>query len=106
MPVQSIRSHACEPLGRDRRHGPAAMAAALCLQGCAQRGAPSYEIFGAYFPLWLLSALVGVAGGLIAHRLLIATGWAQIVPLHLLVCVSVGLTVAVLFWLSGTGPLP
>jgi hypothetical protein len=106
MPVQSIRSHASEPPGRDRRHVPAILASAVCLQGCVQRGAPSYEIFGAYFPLWLLSALVGVVGGLIAHRLLIATGWAQIVPSQLLVCVSVGLTVAVLFWLSGTGQLP
>jgi hypothetical protein len=67
------------------------------------RGAPSYELFGAYFPLWLLSALVGLVGALIAHRVSVSTGWAQIVPFQLFVCVAIGLTIAVLFWLSGTG---
>lgn len=77
----------------------------FALQGCTLRGAPSYEIFGAYFPLWLLSALIGLSGALIAHRIFVSTGYAQIVPFQLFVCMSIGLTVAVLFWLSGTGQL-
>ena len=83
----------------------AAVALSLSLQGCTLRGAPSYEIFGAYFPLWLLSAVVGLVGALIAHRIFVSTGWAQIVPLQLSVCVAIGLMVGVLFWLSGTGQL-
>ncbi|MDE1005700.1 MAG: hypothetical protein OSB38_08540 [Paraburkholderia fungorum] len=77
----------------------------LSLQGCALRGAPSYEIFGAYFPLWLVSAVAGFVGAVIAHRIFVSTGWAQIVPYQLSVCLAIGLTVAVLFWLSGTGQL-
>ncbi|WP_120296935.1 hypothetical protein [Paraburkholderia sp. BL23I1N1] len=77
----------------------------LSLQGCTLRGAPSYEIFGAYFPLWLLSAVTGFVGALIAHRIFVSTGWARIVPFQLSVCLAIGLTVAVLFWLSGTGQL-
>jgi hypothetical protein len=87
------------------RYLPAVAALSLSLQGCTLHGAPSYEIFGAYFPLWLLSAVVGLVGALIAHRIFVSTGWAQIVPLQLSVCVAIGLTVAVLFWLSGTGQL-
>ncbi|CAE6734461.1 hypothetical protein [Paraburkholderia haematera] len=81
------------------------VALSLSLQGCTLRGAPSYEIFGAYFPLWLLSAIAGFVGALIAHRIFVSTGWAQIVPFQLSVCLAIGLTVAVLFWLSGTGQL-
>jgi len=77
----------------------------LSLQGCTLRGAPSYEIFGAYFPLWLLAGVLGLIGALIAHRIFVSTGWAQVVPFQLSVCVAIGLTVAVLVWLSGTGHL-
>lgn len=46
---------------------------ALCapLEGCGSRGAPSYVLFGAYFPRWLLSAVIGAAAALVAQ-------WARI----------------------------
>nr|WKF62090.1 hypothetical protein HUO10_006622 [Paraburkholderia busanensis] len=111
MPLELNSVRAREPVvRRDRRPTlpalPAAAAAlSLALQGCTLHGAPSFEIAGAYFPLWLLSAIVGLAGALIAHRVFLATGWAQVVPFQLSVCVAIGLTVAVLFWLAGTGQL-
>lgn len=107
MPLVPDSVRAREPdLHRDRRLPlPAVAALSLVLQGCTLHGAPSFEIFGAYFPLWLLSAIVGLVGALIAYRVFLATGWAQVVPLQLSVCVAIGLTVAVLFWLSGTGQL-
>jgi hypothetical protein len=77
----------------------------LLLAGCALHGAPSFEIFGAYFPLWLLGGVLGLLGALVAHRLFVASGWALIVPLQLSVCLAIGLTVAALVWLSGTGHL-
>ena len=80
-------------------------APSLLLAGCALRGAPSFEIFGAYFPLWLLGGVIGLVAALVAHRLFVASGWALIVPLQLSVCLAIGLTVAVLVWLSGTGHL-
>lgn len=105
MPFKFIRRKACDPIVRRQWHVPAIAALSLPLQGCALRGAPSYEIFGAYFPLWILSAVIGLVGALIVHRVFLATGWTQIVPFQLFVCVAAGLTVAVLFWLSGTGQL-
>ncbi|NPT47859.1 hypothetical protein GNZ12_42535 [Paraburkholderia sp. 1N] len=105
MPLKPNHGRACTPIVHRTPTLPAALALSLSLQGCTLRGAPSYEIFGAYFPLWLLSAVVGLVGALIAHRIFVSTGWAQIVPFQLSVCVAIGLTVCVLFWLSGTGQL-
>lgn len=105
MPFKPNHRSACASIAHCTRHLSAVAALSLSLQGCTLRGAPSYEIFGAYFPLWLLSAVIGLVGALIAHRLFVSTGWAQIVPFQLSVCVAIGLTVAVLFWLSGTGQL-
>lgn len=73
------------------------------LAGCASHGAPTYMLFGAYFPFWLLSAAVGVAGALVAHRVFVATGWVRIVPYQLSVCTAIGLAVGTVVWLSGTG---
>ena len=75
------------------------------LGGCAARGEPSYTLFGAYFPFWLLSAVTGVVGALVAHRVFIATGWVRKVPYQLSVCTAIGCVVAVLVWLRGTGQL-
>ncbi|MFM0339203.1 hypothetical protein [Paraburkholderia fungorum] len=105
MPLKPNQGSACHSTVLHTRHLPAITALTLSLQGCTLRGAPSYEIFGAYFPLWLLSAVLGLVGALIAHRIFVSTGWAQIVPFQLSVCLAVGLTVAVLFWLAGTGQL-
>ncbi|SMG00003.1 FIG00978812: hypothetical protein [Burkholderia singularis] len=75
------------------------------LEGCATRGAPSFALFGAYFPLWLVSALIGVAGAIVAHRVFVSTGWAQTVPFQLSVCTAIGFVIAVFVWLIGSGQL-
>jgi hypothetical protein len=75
------------------------------LAGCAGRGAPSYALFGAYFPFWLLSAVTGIVGALVAHRVFVATGWARGVPYQLSVCTAIGTVVGVFVWLCGTGQL-
>ncbi|MBN3851111.1 hypothetical protein G3N58_30420 [Paraburkholderia sp. Ac-20342] len=82
----------------------AVVAPVLPLAGCASHGAPSYALFGAYFPLWLVSAIAGVVGAIVAHRVFVATGWAAIVPYQFAVCTAIGLVVAVIAWLAGTGP--
>ena len=105
MPFKTNQRSACDSSALRTRCLPAMTALSLSLQGCTQHGAPSYEIFGAYFPLWLLSALIGLVGALIAHRVLVSTGWTRVVPFQLFVCVAIGLMVAVLCWLSGTGQL-
>lgn len=105
MPFKPNQSSACDSIALRTRCLCPIAAVSLSLQGCTRHGAPSYEIFGAYFPLWLLCAVIGLVGALIAHRIFVSTGWARVVPLQLLVCVAIGVTVAVLFWLSGTGQL-
>jgi hypothetical protein len=105
MPFKPNQRIACNSIALRPRYLPAIAAVSLSLQGCTQHGAPSYEIFGAYFPLWLLSAVIGLAGAMIAHRIFVSTGWAHTVPFQLFVCAAIGLMVAVLFWLSGTGQL-
>ncbi|EHP39788.1 hypothetical protein OR16_29564 [Cupriavidus basilensis OR16] len=74
---------------------------AASLHGCA--GAPSFSLFGAYFPLWLLSALIGIVGAVISWRLFILAGWADIVGSPLLVNTATGLMIAEIVWLSATG---
>jgi hypothetical protein len=103
MPPKPIQKGARDPILHSARHLPAIPI--LFLQGCTLHGAPSYEIFGAYFPLWLLSALIGFIGALIAHRIFVSTRLAQIIPFQLFVCMAIGVMVAVLFWLLGTGHL-
>lgn len=75
------------------------------LAGCAARGAPSFALFGAYFPFWLTSSVAGVVGALLAHRVFVKTGWARTVPYQLSVCTAIGVIVGVLVWLLGTGAL-
>lgn len=76
---------------------------AACGLRCPWRS--SYTLFGAYFPFWLLSAVTGIAGALVAHRAFVATGWVREVPYQLSVCTAIGIVVGVLVWLWGTGQL-
>ena len=80
----------------------AVTAALLVLQGCGPGGAPSYVIFGAYFPRWLLAGLIGIVAALVAHRLFVAKAWNGKLPLQLSVCCAIGMVVAVLFWTLAT----
>lgn len=77
--------------------------AAATVSGCAQRGAPSFVFFGAFFPDWMLVAGIGILAAMGMRVALVATGLADVVPLQLLVCVSTGLTIAILIWLLWFG---
>ena len=68
----------------------------LPLTGC---GAPSYQLFGAFFPAWMLCALVGIAGALAARAIFVANGLTSEFPYQLAVCTAIGVIVAVLLWL-------
>ncbi len=73
--------------------------ALLCpFGGCGMRGAPSFILFGAYFPGWMFCALFGIAGGIGARVVMIASGLSDILPFQLFVCVSAGLIVAIAAW--------
>jgi hypothetical protein len=76
----------------------------LAISGCASRGAPSFTLFGAFFPAWMLVAGIGILLAILARAVMIKTGLAQIVPMQLLVSVSAGLTIAIIVWALWFGP--
>ena len=87
---------------------PPKAAAPLCLlsislSGCSGNGAPSFELFGAFFPAWLFCGVIGVAGAGIARAAFVGSGLANVLPYQLTVCTAVGVIAAVLVWLVGFG---
>jgi hypothetical protein len=73
------------------------------LGGCASHGAPSFVLFGAFFPAWMLCALIGIFGAIAARGIFVAVGLNSVLPFQLFVCSSVGLVVAALAWLIWFG---
>jgi hypothetical protein len=71
------------------------------LGSCAFRGAPSFVAFGAYFPGWLLCAIVGIVAASLARGIFVATGLAERLPYQFFVCLSIGVGGAALFWITG-----
>ena len=94
------------PAGAGSRSTPVAplvvlLAAALPLSGCAVQGAPSYTLFGAYFPAWMFCAGIGLLAAIVARALIEASGLAYVLPYQLFLCASIGVTVGVaagFFW--------
>ena len=74
------------------------LAVVVGTSGCTARGAPSFVLFGAFFPAWMLVAGIGILAAIGTRIALVASGLAEILPMQLLVCVSVGLTIAILVW--------
>ena len=67
--------------------------------GCTTAGAPDIEVAGSYFPGWLICGLIGIAGGVLARVVFVATHVAEMVPYQLTVCTGLGLIVAIGTWL-------
>ena len=77
--------------------------ASVCLGGCSASGAPSFDLFGAFFPAWLLCGVIGIAGAGIARVAFVGTGLSNAVPYQLAVCTAIGVITAVLIWLVAFG---
>lgn len=75
--------------------------ASAALAGCSLQGAPSFVLFGAFFPAWLLLAVIGVLIAGLARFALVATRLDAVLPYQLAVCISVGLIAAVIIWAIG-----
>jgi YtcA family len=74
---------------------PSALALqALALSGLRVQGAPSFTLFGAYFPAWMFCAAVGLLVAIFARAVFVATGLAYVLPFQLFVCASIGLSAA------------
>ncbi len=73
--------------------------APLFLTSCATNEAPTRELFGAYFPDWLLYGVLGVVFSVMARVLMIKTQLHQRLPYQLFLCSSLGFGLAALLWL-------
>ncbi|WP_371134913.1 YtcA family lipoprotein [Shewanella oncorhynchi] len=61
---------------------------------------PSIPFYGAYFPFWLVCALVGILGSVLIRILLIRLGIDESVPLRTIVYIAFACLIA--FTLSAT----
>ena len=68
------------------------------LTGCSLASAPSFELFGAYFPAWMLCALVGIIGAGITRLVLTTPAVSEVIPYQFAVCTAAGVIVALLTW--------
>jgi hypothetical protein len=75
--------------------------ASICLGGCSASGAPSFDLFGAFFPAWLLCGVIGIAGAAIARVAFVRLSNA--LPYQLAVCTAIGVITAVMVWLVAFG---
>ena len=68
--------------------------------GCSlMEEAPSFELFGAYFPAWMLCGLIGIVGAASARMILTAPVVHNLVPFQLAVCTAAGVIAALLTWM-------
>ena len=72
----------------------------LELSACDLKGAPSYSIFGAFFPAWLLCAGIGLVGSVVLRVLVIAIGFEEALPWPLLVYLAFATGVTLWLWLG------
>lgn len=75
----------------------------LLVAGCTMDGAPSFPIAGAYFPAWMLCALIGIVMAIATRAVFVVSGLADILPFQLFVCSAIGCGVALLVWLFWFG---
>ena len=75
----------------------------MSLTGCSGASAPSFDLFGAFFPAWLLCGIIGIAGAIVARAVFVGTGLANTLPYQLAVCTAIGVIAALLAWLIGFG---
>jgi YtcA family len=68
------------------------------VSGWSAAGAPSFELFGAFFPAWLFCGVIGVVGAAAARGAFVASGLSDLVPYQLFVCTAIGIVAACLTW--------
>jgi YtcA family len=78
----------------------AAIAACVALGGCVLDGAPSYSLFGAFFPASLLCVVIGLIGSLILRVVFVASGFENSTPFKLLIYVAFAASMATWIWLA------
>ena len=75
------------------------MATSCMLTGCSFAQAPSFELFGAFFPAWMMCALIGIVGAAGSRVVLTTLPFIEAIPFQLAVCTAVGVIVGLLTWM-------
>ena len=92
------------PRDNGRRHGrtvhPAAvLAIASAATGCARApAAPTFTVFGSFFPAWIVCTLAGIVATLLTRAVFTRIGLDEHLPVKLLVYVAVMLLWSIGLW--------
>ncbi len=70
---------------------------AVAMSACS--ASPSRNILGAYFPSWMLCAVAGIAGALIARAVLSSAGLLEEIPAPAVVLMVLAVAVTLGIWL-------
>ena len=70
--------------------------ATVFLTGCGR--APSFDIFGSYFPAWLICILTGIAGASVVSFVLRKTHRAQLIRWTIVVYPCLAASIAFTLW--------
>lgn len=85
---------------RTRAGGVLLVGTSFLLTGCSFADAPSFELFGAYFPAWMLCGLIGIVGAASTRTVLTTPAVNDVVPFQLAVCTAVGVIAALVTWMA------
>ena len=85
---------------RDRhRRGPLGLwRAAIALPVAACNYAPTMDLFGSYFPAWMLCAAVGIVAAVIIRQILVVAGISEYVIAPLLSYAGLAVSATLLAW--------
>ena len=75
--------------------------ATLVVSGCSH--APTLNLFGSYFPAWMLCAVAGILAAVIIRHILALAGIHEFVPAPLLTYTGFAVSGALLLWLFWFG---
>ena len=90
---------------RDRhRRGPLSLwRVAIALPVAACNYAPTMDLFGSYFPAWMLCAAIGIAAAIILRQILAVAGINDYVVAPLLTYAGLAVSATLLAWLLWFG---
>jgi hypothetical protein len=91
----SIGRHRHRPLGLWR------IAIAVSVAGCNY--APTMDLFGSYFPSWMLCGALGIVAAIIIRQILAVTGIGDYVVAPLLTYAGLAVSATLLAWLVWFG---
>ena len=72
----------------------------------ASPAAPSIVVFGSYFPAWIVCAVAGVVGAVIARFVLARLGVDEFLPLRLVVYLCLAIVFGLGVWLIAYAGAP